>query len=166
MVDAGDLATIATGSAVIVALVVGFAQVRATQRQRRDQAAVEIIHDLVDAEFIRGMRAIMNLPPEGSAQAVRQAGPALEDAIAIADFRTESLGMLVFHRVIPLDQVDDLCGGMVLLGWKRIAPYIEEVRKEKGWPTYGEWWQWLAQQLERERRKRAPAHVAYAAWRA
>jgi hypothetical protein len=167
LVDAGDLASIATAAAVIVALVVGLAQVRATQRQRRDQAAVEICHDLVNDVFVASIQPIFELPAGASAAQVRALGPKVLAGIDQADFPLEAVGTLVAHRVIPLALVDDLMGGMVVEGWSRIAAHVEEKRGEKGWPSYGEWWQWLAERLEERHRAspRVPAHVALRDWR-
>jgi hypothetical protein len=167
LVEAGDVATIATAAAVIVALVVGLAQVRQTQRQRREQAAVEVMHDLVTPEFVSAMVPIMEMRQGASAAELRAAGPKVTDAIVVVDFPIEAVGTLVFHGVIPIAIVDDLCGGMIVGGWSRVAAYVEEFRRERGWDGYGEWWQWLAERLaERHARApRVPAHRAHADWR-
>lgn len=167
MVDLGLVANLATAAAVIVALAVGIGQLRQGQRQRRDQVAVELIHDLSTPDFHRGIHFIMGLPPGASAADVQRRGPELEGALNAVAFPLEALGAAVYHGILPLDLVDGLAGGVVRGAWARVAPDIEDLRVRKDWPTYGEWWQWLTERLEERSRARPriPAHLAHRAWK-
>lgn len=78
----------------------------------------------------------------------------------------ESLGVLVYHRLLPLHLVDHLCGGYVRASWKRIKPLVLAQRKGLG-ATFGEWYQWLAERIEEYPApgKDIGAPVAFKGWK-
>jgi len=51
---------------------------------------------------------------------------------------------MVFHRLLPLDLVDELIGGYLRASWMRLEPYVARRRITLG-PTFAEWFQWLAE---------------------
>ena len=78
----------------------------------------------------------------------------------------ESLGILVYRREITLDLIDDYFSGPITFGWRRLSRYMNDIRKESGRETMGEWFQWLAERLQ-ERESKAPpvpANVAFRDW--
>ena len=79
----------------------------------------------------------------------------------------EYLGNLVYQRIVPLDTLDLLVGGIIRASWKRLRPYIEEQRREKGFPNIAEWFEWLAERLEKYGRseKALGTHVAFKDWK-
>jgi hypothetical protein len=54
-------------------------------------------------------------------------------------------------------------GGWVRGSWRRLRRWVEDERKVNRSPNVGEWWQWLAELLERDPDpgKAAGAHVSY-----
>ncbi len=80
----------------------------------------------------------------------------------------ESVGVMVFHRVLPLRIVDELMGGTVVSCWRRLSAWVGTMREEQGRPEMHEWFQWLADQLERRGQASpgAPAYVAERDWKA
>jgi hypothetical protein len=54
--------------------------------------------------------------------------------------------------------------GPVVLTWRKLEPYLQEIRKERKRETLFEWYQWLAERLMERESKGAPvpAHIANA----
>ncbi len=78
----------------------------------------------------------------------------------------EYLGNLVYQRIVPLGTLDLLVGGIIRASWKRLRPYIEQQRREKNIPTMAEWFEWLAEQLEKYGSEKSNgAHVAFKEWK-
>lgn len=81
----------------------------------------------------------------------------------------EGLGYAVFARMIPLNVVDELMGGTVRVAWRKLRRYVEYERERAGSQKTWEWFQWLAEQLDRHSRARTSlavgAHDAYRDWR-
>jgi hypothetical protein len=51
--------------------------------------------------------------------------------------------------------------------WKRLAPWVIQLRREQSRQSVYEWFQWLVERLgERERRTTVGAYVRFRDWRA
>ena len=91
----------------------------------------------------------------------------LEAALKIATIM-EGIGYSVFARIVPLTVADDLVGGMARVAWRRFQPFVEEERIRTGTQKSWEWFQWLAEQLDRHGASRpnlrTGAFVAHRDW--
>ena len=107
------------------------------------------------------------LPENANPAAVLAAGPEVERAIFEFGVRLETIGYMVFQRIIPLHAIDDLVGGVTLVYWSRAKDWTRNVRKETENPKFLEWSEWLVDRLT-ERRSRLghePAHLRFKDWR-
>ncbi len=163
--SASDIAVFAPSLAVIVAFVFGVLTIRQWQRTRYLSAAAELVRTMQTAEFTRSIARIVELPENADAEAL------LADREVMAAFYAvshvfESLGVLVYHRLLPLHLVDHLCGGYVRASWKRVRPIVIERRGTLG-AMFGEWYQWLAERIEQYPApgKDVGAPVAFREWR-
>jgi hypothetical protein len=107
--------------------------------------------------------------PEGSTAAKIEADPRVLEAAQSIGLILEGLGYTVFARMVPLNVVDELMGGTVRVAWRKLRPYVEYERERAGSQRTWEWFQWLAEQLERHGTARTSltvgAHEAYRDWR-
>lgn len=171
------LPAITSALAVVVALVFGTLTIRQWQRTRYLSAAAEMVRLVLTPEFTRAIARIMELPvpvkpspaepgaaPSSALDAA--ATPELLHAIHVVSHGFESLGVLVFHRLLPLHLVDHLVGGYVRGAWKRLQPYVEARRGTLG-PMFAEWFQWLAERVEADPApgKSQGAYLAHREWR-
>lgn len=157
-----EIAQFATSIAVIVAVIFGVLQIRHMAKTREIFSSAELVHAMRTPEFTESIGRIGQLPDGADPELVRR------DALAAAQHVghvIESLGVLVYHRILPLHLVDDLIGGYVRMGWKKLAPFVEARRKEYG-VYYGEWMQWLAERLGQypSPGKSEGAHLAHKDW--
>ena len=79
----------------------------------------------------------------------------------------ESMGVLVFRREVGLDLVDDLFSGAIVLSWRKLRAYVQEMRDREDRQTYFEWFQWLAERMRDRESDSAPipAHLEHRDWR-
>ena len=107
--------------------------------------------------------------PEGATAAKIEADPRVLEAAQSIGIILEGLGYAVFTRMIPLNVVDELMGGTVRVAWRKLRCYVEYERERAGSQKTWEWFQWLAEQLDRHSRARTSltvgAHDAYRDWR-
>jgi hypothetical protein len=167
VVDVGVAANVATALAVIVALVFGIIQVRQNQRKARQEAAVEIIRTAFTPEFGHGTSAVFALPDAIGLDDLQARG--LEDwqAALTIIHAYELIGWMVYWRLLPLQAVDEIMGGYIRRSWTKLGKAVAEERARSGSPNTGEWFQWLAEQLEKHpvRWKKEGAHVALRNWK-
>ncbi len=160
------LGTAFTALVIVASAIVGFGQLSQFRGQRRDTAAVELVRSLQDDSFVRAFGLVYSLPVGTPASEFRAKGVDYVDAGVTIGFRLEMLGVLVHRGAIPFDIVEDLAGGMIVGAWRRLADLTRETRREKEWPQYLEWFQWLAERFEeRDRLNAAPAHLRLKDWR-
>jgi hypothetical protein len=161
-----QIAQIVAPTVVGCGVILGVLQLREFQRNRRVLAAVEVVHSFRTAEFNRALRMVWALPDGLSAEQLRARGQDLEDAAILLGTTVESVGVLVYRRVVPIDIVDELMGDAIVAFWPKLSPWIFELRQEQGRESVYEWFQWLVERLrERQRRNAEGAHVRYRKWR-
>lgn len=159
------IATAFTGCVIAITAIVGVYQLRQFREQRRDAAAIEIMRSLQDVTFARAFHIVFTLPEGSSPADFRDAGTEAEEAAQIVGFRFETIGLLVYRRTLSFELVEELIGAAVLLMWRRLRGFITQTRKQKNYPMFCEWFQWLAEQLEkRGRLTQPPAYVRWRDW--
>jgi hypothetical protein len=165
MLSPAELAALITAMTLLIPVVFGTLTIRQWQRARRLSAAAELVHTLMTPEFTRAIVHIVDLPEAADAGTVASR-PGMPEAVTVISHAFESLGVLVFHRLLPLHLVDDLVGGYVRASWKRAGPYIIARRPIIG-ANLGEWYQWLAERMEEDPSpgKSAGAQVFHKDWK-
>jgi hypothetical protein len=153
------------GTATIVGgTVFGLIQLSELRKQRRDAVAGELMRSFLDAEFARAVTVIRGLPDAVSAEELRRAGPETEKAAVLISTTFETMGLLVFQGIAPFNLVVELAGGMSIVMWHKLGPWMTQIRLEQSQPSWAEWFQWLAQQCELHKNNAAPAYVRHANW--
>ena len=168
-----DLQTLANMAEVLGALTIvgggGFAlvQLREFRAQRRQAVAVELTRSFYSPDFSRAVELVRGLPDDCSAQELRAGGPELQRAAIEVTTTFESIGLIVYREMASYDLVRDLAGGIALVCWRKLERWTDVYRAEQMQPSWGEWFQWLALQLERDsgEKEARPAYVRHAGWR-
>jgi len=162
-----DLADVLSGGAVVGGAAFAIIQLRDYRRQRRENAAAELVHSFYDPEFARAVRLVRLLPDACTAADLRSKGPEFEEAAILVSFAFETIGLLVFREVTPFSIVEDLTGGLAVLMWRKLERWQRDVRAESKQESWAEWFQWLAERLIESARagNKRPAHEAFSDWR-
>ena len=159
------LSTAFTAGVILLTAIVGLVQLRQLSEQRRDTAAIELMHSLQDTTFARAFLLVISLPGEIPDSDAIEGSPQVREAELILAFRFETLGLLVYRGTISFEIVEDLVGGALIAIWHRLKDVTLRTREEKHWPAYCEWFQWLAEQMEkRGRLEQTPAHIRLRDW--
>lgn len=161
-----DLLPIVTFVTLLAGLIFGLLEVRHTRRARVERGALDVLSLAINPDHIQASYAILDLdegaPPDavGSSAELRRAANTLM-------VQYEYLGNLVYQRIVPLQTLDLLVGGIIRACWRRLRPYIEQQREERGLPNIAEWFQWLAERLDEYGRpeKALGTHVAFRNWK-
>ena len=153
--------------AIIGALVFTALQVRQGNLKRSEQAAVTVIQTTQSDRWWRALDLLGKLPENAQISDIERMGPRIERSLFDFGVRLETIGYMVFRRIVKLDTVDELIGGVTLLFWSRAKVWAEHVRVRTGNRKYFEWCQWLAERITERRAKlgHEPAHIRHAGWR-
>ena len=148
-----DLSTLANLAEILGALVViggvGFAviQIRQFRRQRLEAASMELVRSFQSPEFTRAFTFVQTLPDEIPAPELRGKGAESEALAMLISTTFESVGVMVYRGILPVEIVDELMGGTVISLWGKLRLWVQTLRDENSRQDLHEWFQWLAEQL-------------------
>ena len=94
--------------AIVLALVFAGVQVREANQARRDQAAVALLQSAQGDTWTRAMNSLAQLPANATAEQVDAAGEWATAAVVDFGVRLETMGYMVFSRLVSPEKVDDL----------------------------------------------------------
>jgi hypothetical protein len=162
MLDLGTIANVATAAAVLTGLVFGIIEVSRAAAERRERGEFEMLHSMLNSEYLHSVDIVHHFPDDAEVSTAEMREAA--DALAIT---FETLGYAVFRRMVPLDSADALFGGAARVAWRKLRGYCESTRRTSGSDKAYEWFQWLAEQLERRGAlaQQKGAHVVHREWR-
>ena len=166
-----DLSTLANMAEILgVIIVIGgffFAvlQMRHLRQQRREHAAIELFRFFGNPRFTRAYKRLIHLPDGLNAADLRSMDKEIEDAAMLVSSTMENIGVMTFQRIVPFVIVNNLVGSSVVILWRKLGKWANELRVELDDDAAFEWFQWLAERLEdyKSRDPRA-AYDAHKEW--
>lgn len=162
-----NISEIVGGLAIVIGGIFAVVQLNEFREQRRQAAAVELVRSFSEPAHANAVNMLQELPDQASAELLRSKGRDYERAAVMISVTYEVIGLLVFRRMASFDLVRELTGGLTVVMWRKIGPWVHTVREEQGHRSFAEWFQWLAEQLAREGadKEAHPAYEKYAGWR-
>jgi hypothetical protein len=153
--------------AVVSGLFFAGVELRQFRLSRERESALELFNSIQSLEFMRGVRAITQLPDDQSKEQVEELMGERMDYLYFALACFEGMGTLVHKEELSLGLVEDYFSGIIVLTWLKLRRFMQDERKALGRETWMEWSQWLAEKIiEREGTKAAvPAYIEYQDWK-
>jgi len=150
---------------LIYGMWLGLKQFRLLRSQRRDLAIMECARSFEDKEFTEAYRLLTTLESGLTKKQMDSLGEEYEIAALRTGMKFETIGLLVYKGVVPIDAMEDLVGGAALTIWNLLEEWVNDTRTIRSHPTFMEWFQWLVDRLnDRDRSKRLPAFKKYKNW--
>ena len=166
LVTIANIARIVSSVVVISGIIFGIIQIRQYQQQRQDVAAVQLVNSFQSPDFNKSLRKVWSLPDAASWQELQELGNEWEAAAFQVGMTLETMGVLVYRRIVPLAILDELMGDAILVLWRKLQPWVEHLRIEQKRDSAYEWFQRLAERLaEKERRTEIGAYWKYRNWK-
>lgn len=166
--DLSTIANLATALTVLTGVAFGVVEMRRARRDREERAAFAAVQALMTPEWMSSSMIVASIP-EGTTAADFEKDPRLLEASLKIATIMEGIGYSVFARLVPLRVADDLVGGMARVAWRKFRPFVEDERRRTGTQKSWEWFQWLAEELERHGGSKTNlqrgAYVVYRDWR-
>jgi len=163
--DWADLAEVISGTSIVGGLIFGVYQIKNMQEQQRDNIAITLSQTFYDKDFSDAVALLQSVPDGISLAELRKLGPEYNHAAVSLCTSFETMGLLAFKGIAPMNLVLDLAGGIVTTTNRKLSQWLIDLRIELNQPSFAEWFQWLGEQAEREKTTQVPAYVAYRDWR-
>ena len=162
------LANVATALTVIIGVIFALVEARRVRRDREERAALQAVHAMLTPAYVDSFLIVQTIRDDATAEEI-ESNPTTLGAARSVGLVIEALGYSVFERIVPLRIVDNLVGGNIRVIWRKLRPYVEYERERTGSEKTFEWFQWLAEQLEKYDRGKTSlkvgAHEAYRDWK-
>ncbi len=162
--DLGNLAQAVGAATVVGGTIFALVQFFEYKRQRQDAAIAEVMRTFIGAELARALTILMAMPDGVSVERLRAEGFEAEYAGVLVCTTFETLGVLVYKRIVPFRLVVELAGGIIVVMWRKLGPWLIHTRELQQQPSWAEWFDWLAQQCERHKDEHTPAYIRHADW--
>ena len=160
-----NLAEIIGASSIVTGLVFGYVQLRHYRIQQRDTVAQSLTQTFYSPDLAAAIALLQKVPDGISLEELRARGREYEEAAVTVTTSFETMGILVYKRIAPLNLVVDLAGGIVMTMNRKLDRFQEDLRREQLQPSWGEWFTWLGDQVARVKVEQQPAHIAQRNWR-
>lgn len=161
-----NLAEILGALFVIGGIFFAVVQMRQFRQQRREMAAIELFRFFGSPDFSVAFNRVLKLPDGLSISDVRGKYANAESCIMMISTTMENIGVMVYHRIVPSIVVTNLMGTSSGILWRKLETYIRDMRNQLGNPHMFEWFEWLANTLDRiDDDAYPPAYEAYKDWR-
>ena len=153
--------------AIVFAGIFAGVQLRHFYKQRARESVMQLRHSLQTPEFTDAVNIVFNLPEGLSKKEIEERLGDKLTSVMVMFGTFESLGILIFHREIKLELVDEFFSGVIILSNRKFKNYMNETRVSSKRETYYEWAQWLAEQFEKRELKLpvVPAFIAHRNWK-
>lgn len=161
----GNIADIIGAGSIVTGLIVGWIQIRHLRRQQRDAVAINLAQTFYSRDLARSIAILQPLPDGISLAELRELGEEYEQAAITVCTSFETMGLLVYKRIAPVDLVLDLAGGIVSVMCKKLRRWQEDLREEQQQPSWGEWFEWLGDLALKRKAASEPAHIKHRNWK-
>ena len=162
-----NIAEILGALLVVIGVFFALVEIRHLRQQRQETAAMEIMRAFQSPEFTRALRLVMDFERECSACRDESISKELQDAAMLVSTTLESIGLMVYQRIVLFGLVQQLMGGTIQASWRVLRPHTEWLREKLCRPSVHEWFQWLAERMSEypEYRDEEGAYSKYLRWK-
>ena len=160
-----NMAEIIGAGSIIAGLTFGWFQLRFFRAQQRDAVAINLMQTFYDRDLAQAIALLEPLPDGIRLAEMREKGVEYVKAAITITTSFETMGLLVFRRIATMDLVLDLAGGIVTTMNRKLGNYQNDMRESQDQPSWGEWFEWLADQAEKSNHLATPAHIKHGDWK-
>lgn len=160
-----NIAEIIGATSIVSGLIFGLFQLRYFRAQRRDTIATNLTQTFYNKDLAQALALLQTIPDNISLEDLHEKGNDYTEAAITVTTSFETMGLLVYKRIATLELVCDLAGGIIITMNKKLAQWQEDMREKHEQPSWGEWFDWLSDQVERKKTQSLPAHILHKDWR-
>jgi hypothetical protein len=160
-----NMAEIFSAIVVIGGIIFAVIQMRQTRQQRRELAAIELFRSFGSPAFADAYRNVLHYPDGVNAKQLKQEYPDGEQFAMMICTTLESVGVMMYQRIVPSAVVNNLIGSSTIILWRKLETWVQDLRIELDNPFAFEWFQWLAMTLsDLQNDSDRPAYEAHTEW--
>lgn len=141
--DLKELLAIVTPFAVAVGVIVALLQLRNQYRLRQIDTVMRLYSHFGDDSFVRHFSRVTNWDFQNYEAYLERRTEDDYISLTVVTVFFESMGLLLKRNLAPIDLIDDLVSGPILLAWPKVQPIWVGFRAQYGVPAAAEWFEFL-----------------------
>jgi len=160
MVDIQTISIVIACAGVFIAAIYYVLQIRHQTRVRQTDLVMRLYSTLGSKEFVEGDPKIFNLEFKDFEGFLHKYGSFSKfmESPDYAPFMMysmffEGVGILLHRKLVDIDLVDDLFSSPIIVGWERMKPMTEALRKYFSRPQMAEWFEYLYNEMKKREQK-------------
>jgi len=154
-----NIAEIIGAVSIISGLIFGWVQIRYFRAQQRDAVAINLMQTFYSDDLADAIALLLQLPDGVRLDELRSMGNEYVKAAITVTTSFETMGLLVFKEIATMDLVLDLAGGIVMTMTRKLRTVQNDMRESFQQPSWGEWFEWLGDQVAKVKNVDDPAHI-------
>ena len=138
-----QILAVAAPLAITVGVIIALLQLRNQTRLRQIDTVMRLFSSFGEEAFMRHFRRVTTWKYK-TYEAYRKKGS--DDdyvSLLVVSSHFENVGLLYKRGLAPLDLIDDLASGPILLSWEKARPIWVGLRAEYDQPQWAEWFEVL-----------------------
>jgi len=160
-----NMAEIFSAIVVVGGVIFAVLQMRQIRQQRRELAAIELFRSFGSPAFADAYRNVLHYPDGLNAEQLKDKFPDSEQCAMMICTTMESVGVMMYQRIVPSAVVNNLIGSSTIILWRKLEVWVQDLRIELDTPFAFEWFEWLAMTLgELQDDSDRPAYEAHTEW--
>ncbi len=151
MVDIQTVSIVIASASIAAAAIYYVMQIRHQTRSRDTELVTRLYSTFTRKEFQQELQQIIDHFQSGMSYSefMKKYGAMVPET----GLFFEELGVLLHRKLIDISLVDDLFSGFIIRFWEASKPVAEEARKQLAYPQYGEWVEYLYNEMKKRERK-------------
>ncbi len=145
---------------VIIGVIIALLQLRHAYRLRQADTVIRLYSSFGEETFVRHFRRVTSWDYKTYEAFLEKSTEDDDISLTIVSTLFETMGLLLKRKLAPIDLLDDLLGGVVLLAWPKVNPIWVGFRAKYDMPDAAEWFEYLydaiAHRLPQPEEKQAP----------
>jgi len=141
--DLKELLAIVTPLAVAVGVVIALRQLRNQYRLRQIDTVMRLYSHFGDDSFVRHFNRLTNWDYQTYEAYLEKRTEDDYISLTVVTVFFEAMGLLLKRKLAPIDLIDDLLSGPILLAWPKAKPIWVGFRTQYGVPAAAEWFEFL-----------------------
>ncbi len=141
--DLKEILAVITPLAVAVGVIIALLQLRNQYRLRQIDTVMRLYSHFGDESFVRHFNRVTNWNYTTYEDYLERRTEDDYISLTVVTVFFEAMGLLLKRKLAPIDLIDDLLSGPILLAWPKAEPIWIGFRKQYGVPAAAEWFEYL-----------------------
>jgi hypothetical protein len=130
MVDLQTVSVVVASASVVAGIMYYSFQIRSQTRARQTDTIIRLYSLAGSREFLEAWDTLRDRKIENFSDYKEKYGSFTE--VGQVNTVLGELGMLLQRKLIDVDLVHDLTGGMAIIAWEKLKPLNEDIKKNRG----------------------------------